>query len=356
MREYMNQWAVSWLSQMEPIIKTIVYTYFANTRNCLSRADVQAVLESSQAIRKLKNEATEHLVVLANISKVVFFQLIKHYVIQQNANLATLSLGELGLSQVPNNFDRLAESIKMACEEIQEDIQDNKSNASSSENLVTLVQGALQEKLKALVNSVFVDPTIKLTSAFLESCRNRPQLATMSAFKNEDTALKRAIFDFNVSTHNKKSTEFLLDQLRKTVIDMLTSNPDDKELLRFAIKFGFPLPLAAAKPIADAAHSIFAQNKYGTGFWVLIFAKDADVAKDKPILKFATKNTAKMEVQLRCDNNQFFLCRADFIKYSGDDNINGRFFYESLMEKMRHLRGCFPKHEISFRELIIQNI
>ena len=356
MRQYILQSAESWLSQVKPVITTIVHTYFAKMSNSLDRADVQAVLESGQAIQKIKTEATEHLVVLANITKVVFFQVIKHYTVERSVNLATLSLSELGLSQTKHNFAQLSESIKMICEEIHESIDHNNLNASTTMDLATNIEYILQQKLRTLVDSVFVDPTIKLTSAFLESCRNRPQLATMFAFSKEDIALKKAFSDFNVSTQNQKNAEFLLHQLHKAVNNMLTYNPDNRELLRFAIKFGFPLPLAAAKPIASAVHSIFTDNQYGTGFWLSVFAEDADFEKDAPILKFATKITGKLKVNLRCINDQLFLCRADFIKYCDSDDINGCYFYESLMATMKHLRKCFPKHEVSFRELLIKNI
>ncbi|CAF3989486.1 unnamed protein product [Adineta steineri] len=356
MRDYMLQSALSWMSQAKSIISTIAEKHFANIHNSLSYTDIQAVVEGGRAISKLKTEATEHLVVLANITKVVFFQVIKHYAVQRNTNLTTLSLSELGLSQTKHNFDQLAESIKMICEEIQETVENNNPNVYSSNDLIINVQNILQEKLKTLVDSVFIDPTIKLTSAFLESCRNHPQLATMSAFSKEDTALKKAISDFNASTQNKKNAEFLLHQLHKVVIDMLTSHPNDKELLKFAIKFGFPLPLAAMKPIASTVHSIFSKNNYSTGFWLLAYAEDADFEKNQPILKYATADTAKMQIKLRCVNDQLFICRTDFMKYSGSDDINGCFFYESLMEKMKHLKKCFPNHELSFRELLIQYI
>lgn len=101
------------------------------------------------------------------------------------------------------------------------------------------------------------------------------------------------------------------------------------------------------KLIANIVHSIFTENKYSTGFWVLIYSETADFAKDKLILKFSTNQTAKMEVKLRCINNQFFLCHT---------NINAHAFYENLMNKMRHLRKCFPDHQNSFREELIKRL
>ena len=90
--------------------------------------------------------------------------------------------------------------MTITCEEIQEIIDSENLNSSLSDDLASIVENILQQQLKALVNAVFIDSTIKLISAFLESCHQHPPLATMSMFNKEDAALKKAITDFNGST------------------------------------------------------------------------------------------------------------------------------------------------------------
>lgn len=354
MRECMLQTAECWLSQATLIIETIVNDYFADSLCCYTRADIQTAIADGQLLHKLKRDVTEHLSVLANINKVVFFQLIKQYAVENNVNLATLPLSELGLSQVQHDFNQIAETIKMTCEEIQEIINSTNLNTSSSDNLTTILENIFHEEFKVLANSICIDPTIKLVSAFLASCRQQPQLATMAAFNKEDAALKKAISDLNFITNRKKNAEFLLEQLRATVNDVLRSNPNDKILLKFAIKFGFALPMDAIKSISDVVQSIFAKNGYSTGFKVLVFAEDSNYNTDKPVLEFATEKTAKLVVKLQCFDNQFFLCRADSVKNSKEMNTNESCFYENLMNVMKHLRKCFPDHQASFREELIK--
>lgn len=356
MQCYVRQLAESWLSRLEPIIKTITDTYFANNPKRYNAADVQTLIEGSQAIRRLTNEVNEQLAIMANATKIVFSQVIKYCAVEKAINLATLSLDELGLSKIKLNIDQIAESLKITCEDIRNIVQELNEDTSSSDNLAIGVQKFLKEKFKLLVNFVFIDPTIKLTSAFLESCRKHPQLATMFAFHEVDNDLKKAISEFTVSTQQKKNAEFLIDQLRQTVTDMIKSNPDNKQLLRFAVKLGCPLPVAAIKHIADAAHLILADNNYGAGFQVFVYTKDANFEAKQPFLTFVTKKGGKLCVELRCINDQFFICRADSIKYPGIDSINDCFFYESFIKKMTHRKYCFPKHELSFRELLLQKL
>ena len=355
MCECIVQTADSWLSQAKPMIHTSVHSYFANNSRCFTLTDLRTTIENEQTLRKLKSEVTEHLSVLANVNKVVFFQLIKRYAVEKNANLATLSLSELKLSQLKHNFDQISEILKMTCEEIQETINEKNLNLTSSENLTTVLETFFQEEFRSLANSIFTDPTIKLISAFLESCRQRPQLATMAEFNKEDITLKKAISDLNFVTQTKKNAEFLLDQLYTITNDMLVLNPNDKMLLKFSIKFGFPIPVLALKPIAAIVQSIFVDHGYSTGFWVLVFSEDAKLNENKPIVEFSTSATAKMKVKLRCVNNRVFLCRADCLKLCGETNINVN-FYENLMDKMKHLRKYFPDHHNSFREELIKRL
>ena len=140
------------------------------------------------------------------------------------------------------------------------------------------------------------------------------------------------------------------------MIDVLRLRPNDKVLLKFAIKFAFPFPVATIKPIANAVHSIFAKQNYATGFFIQVFSENADFNKDEPILSISTNDTAKLIINLRCINDRFFLCRADCLKNGDNDNMMGYFFYENLMAKMKHLRKCFPDHEISFRQLLIEHL
>ena len=68
MRQYMLEIGESWLSQVEPFVKSIVQKYFSEIHHCYERADVLAKIDDGQALRKLKNEVTEHLSILANIN------------------------------------------------------------------------------------------------------------------------------------------------------------------------------------------------------------------------------------------------------------------------------------------------
>jgi hypothetical protein len=178
----------------------------------------------------------------------------------------------------------------------------------------------------------------------------------MSTFQNVDTDLKKAISEFNVTTHHMKNAEFLFDQLRRTVFDVIKSNPNNKNLLRFAVKLGCPMPLAAIPHIADAAHLILIDAKYGTGFWVYVYDQNADFEKNEPIFKYSTEATGKLVVKLRCINDQVFMCRADAVRYSDIELVNDCFFYESFIDKMKHRAKYFPKHELSFREFLIEKL
>lgn len=348
--------AESWSSQLEPIIKLIINEHFSSDRQLYNIADVQTFVESCEPIRKLSNDIKEQLVVMANATKIVFFQLIKHCAVEKNINLATISFDELGLSQIKPNFNQIMESLKITCKEIKENIQGVRENVAPHNSLVNSLSPILNEKFKLLINSVFANSTIKLTIAFLESCRKRPKLATMSTFQNVDADLKKAISQFNVTTHHMKNAEFLLDQLRQTVTNAIKSNPNNKNLLRFAIKLGCPMPFAAISHIANGAHLILIDTNYGTGFWVYVYDKDADFEKNEPILKYSTNATAKLEVKLRCINDQFFICRADAARYRDIELINNCFFYESFIDKMKHRAKYFSKHELSFREFLIEKL
>lgn len=359
MREYMFETGECWLFQVKPVVQMIVQQRFNKINKHYNRIDVQSAIENGQVLRRLTNEVTEHLTVLANINKVVFFQLIKHYAVQRDANLSTLPLHELDLTKKKHNVEQIKETLMMTCEQIEETIENETFETSSSDNLTSSIEEILHEHLKSLVHRVFIDPTIKLVSTFLETCRQRPQLATMFAFNEEDKNVKKAIADFNASTQTKKNAEFLFDELRRRIIEMLRLSPQNKTLLKFAIKSRFPLPTATIEPIANIVESMFSKKGFqSTGFWVSIYSYDDQIESkgNEPIRRIKTNDKAKMDVHLRCFNDQFYLCGADCLKNVDNESMSPYFFYENLISKMKNLRKCFPDHDVSFRQFLLENL
>uniref|UniRef100_A0AC34F413 Chloroplast protein-transporting ATPase n=1 Tax=Panagrolaimus sp. ES5 TaxID=591445 RepID=A0AC34F413_9BILA len=359
--------ANKWISNITELIKKQISKEFKQHKIRCNSDDLNEILQTSLSIIRVKTEITEHLATFSNLTKVLFYQLIKEFAVKENQNMSQLSVSSLQLIG-KYDYSLILEAVIGLCNEVKENL-DNNNLSLDGDNLVN-VSEAVTVSTKKLVDSlalsIYVEPSMKLISVYLLECRKPPQLASMASFSANDVNLKKILTDFNDSNNSKKNSKALKEATFKLIQNLLEKFPNDKSIYRFAFKYGYPLPLKSAEMIAMAIHNtLCADHKpkvsYKSGVTLKIFdqIQTDNITSETPLFTFKTASTAKMNVQIGHVNHQLFLSQHDFEAYFGDkstEDSNIAFFYEGLIKALPMVKGYFPRYHESFRESLIKYI
>uniref|UniRef100_A0AC34QSP0 Chloroplast protein-transporting ATPase n=1 Tax=Panagrolaimus sp. JU765 TaxID=591449 RepID=A0AC34QSP0_9BILA len=350
-------------------IETLINEEFKDVSLECAHKDLEALFSTGEGFKNFKSETVEHLSVFASIAKVVFYQVIREYAADEEMNLTIIPVSSIQLIG-EYNCDKLYETIKDICDEIKEFAKNNPdTNVEKNLNVETLKElmtTKLGQQLDLLASSIYIKPIIQITTEYLASCRNKPQLLSMANFAKKDCELKKALTDYNMDKQSKKHSKFLKKALFEVLHQSLAGNPNNKMLYQVAFKYGYPLPMSCAKKLTVIIHQVIVhagsisekEQGFEDGFILKIYDPSQKDFQGKPLISISTAETAKVEVQITHSKGMIFLCESDYQTFVKNEEMpteesTNSFFYEAIIGKLKMTASYFPKHHESFREAMI---
>jgi hypothetical protein len=122
----------------------------------------------------------------------------------------------------------------------------------------------------------------------------------------QDKALKQALFEHTATNNSKQRVQFLLldlHSINNKLINDLTRGHLHKDLIKNAIRFGYPVPLAVAVKLADVFNNFLLKSKiYSAGVKLQIVNNESrdSILKVNKIgkIKFELRNWADLHLSI----------------------------------------------------------
>jgi hypothetical protein len=222
-------------------------------------------------------------------------------------------------------------------------------------------KAVFNELARKKIESAFVKNTISVILNYIASMRNANMGPSEAQFEfvQEDKQLKQALLDYAHSNKSKRKTQFLIGELHKLTSELIELPSSDNrmklELIKHSIKYGYPLPMSAAKPVADAFDRFLKKSKiYSAGLTLII----SDDTEQNVALSYKIGD-GKAKMHMRHFNGSVFICQADYRASIGmsdqmNEEVDNAFFYEAFIARMKMYKSNFPKQAETLRAGLLE--
>ena len=358
-----------------PLLKSLVST-LEKTIGTLSKDKytidfVTSALENSFAWKDLQSEVNSLLNFYAWQIQIWYFAKV------QTASRSNVPLRDIDFNcsqAMPSEFQFFVEDrIEQILEEFEKQTNDEGYESDSSDTINDIFTEGVQydhwkdlftavctNLMKHAIDSTFIEPTISVILSYIANSgdSNMPPSEAQLSFIQEDKNLKQALTEYKSSNQSKSRTQFLITELHSIIHKVINSSHLDqsKTILRIAVKYGYPLPLSAAKIVATAIDNFLTKFAIYTAG---VFLKITDDEK-RILVQFQTKN-GKAKMIMRHIGGVIFVCRSDYHAYAGiseqtTEEVGNAFFYEALIGFLKHLHWAFPRQAETLREGILDEL
>ena len=332
---------------------------------------VKSSLGNSSALKNLQVEINELLNFSGWLLQVEYFARI-HDAVKNNKPLKTVTLAsEIGLPYKYQFF--FEDSIDEILEEFQKRIDDEgyesdtttRSDASNDvlieaieyKNWKDIFTAVTKHVIQKSIDSTLIEPSISIILNYLSSLRdaNMPPSEAQRNFNDEDKSVKQALIEYRASNQSKQKSQFLMNELNRIIHEVLTNSDANrsKAILKIAIRYGYPLPISAAKTVVTAMDIFLTKSGiYQAGITLKIVDNTQRVIAQHKI------RDGKGKLVMQHFNGSIFLCQNDYRAYVGLSNqateqTGDAFFYEAFTGYLKHLRPKFPKQAETLRDGIL---
>ncbi|KAE9551560.1 hypothetical protein FO519_005233 [Halicephalobus sp. NKZ332] len=312
-----------------------------NMDNKVSTKLVLDVFENGRSMKFFKSEFKDQLIFSAWLFQSEFYA----YMDSENSNYTFKGLSpEILQHPIENFFDELNDFVSD---------DDNKSEAQDiTENWLNV----FHEQLKTLINDMIESTCIEPSSKVLYDLASNREILTFVKHNEDDETLKEAINNDVSESMNQSKILFLRKELVSLFSDRIISYADaNKEFLKHAIKYGYPLPLKVMKTVADIIEIVVTESfSYGAGFKLIVNSEE------NKVIDYSTKPSAVKEVHLEAYNGYIYLCQRDFQENTGlteaKDEKQLPFFYEAYVRCLKDISHKFVKKEETMRQMILEKL
>ncbi|CAF1664350.1 unnamed protein product [Rotaria magnacalcarata] len=257
-----------------------------------------------------------------------------------------------GIDQILEDFQKRIDD-----EGYESDSHDNEIliDSANYENWKDAFEAVVIKLIQNAVDSVFIEKTISVILSYIAGLRdaNMPPSEAEISFNQEDKSLKLALVEYKSSNQSKRKAQFLMTELHS----IISKNVDiciNKDIIKTAIKYGYPLPLSSATLIVTVMDRFLTESKiYSAGINLIITDHE-----NHDLVKFKTKD-GKAKLQMRHFNGSVFLCQSDYRACIGMsdqmyEEVDEAFFYEAFIGYMKNLHSKFPRQAETLREGILK--
>ena len=242
-------------------------------------AFVKCVLQNSFSLKDLENEVNNSLNLFAWQTQIAYFNLIQDAV-QNNASLKNITFPfakelltefqffiEDAIDKILEEFENLADDkgyqIDVQSVKIDE-LKDIFTEVIEYDNWKNVFEASSTKLIQKAVDFFFVEQTTSTILAYIHSLRNvnLPSSESELDFTLHDKSLKQALTEYNSANQSKQKTQFLMTELHSIIHKVIAFGDVNNNILKTAVKFGYPLPLSAAKIIAIAIDNFLTKSKF----------------------------------------------------------------------------------------------
>lgn len=331
---------------------------------------VKSSLKNSSPLKNFQVEINDLLSHFAWNVQIEYFTEIRD-ALKNNNQLETVTV-----TPKDNDLDESKFFVEDAIDEVLEELQKRIDDEGYESNINTVndihIENAVYKNwkdvlttvtkntLEKAIDSVFIEPSISVILNYISSSRNSnmPPSEAQLSFNNEDKSLKQALLEYKSTNQSKRKTQFLMNELHSIIHEALTISDvnQSKLILKTAIRYGYPLPISAAKIIATAMNTFLASSKiYQSGITLEIRDGAGQVTVQHQI------GSGKAKLNMQHFHGSIFLCQNDYHIYAGMSNQtteqgDDAFLYEAFVEHMIDSRSKFPKQAETLREGILKEL
>ncbi|KAE9548231.1 hypothetical protein FO519_008556, partial [Halicephalobus sp. NKZ332] len=247
-----------------------------------------------------------------------------------------------------NSFERiLVYYIEIFFDELKELVSDANYESDKEEVLKDWLS-SFHKLLKEYINETIETTCIGPSSKILYGLFNGAGNSIFMESNEDDAVLKKAISNDHFENKTQTKVLFLRKELITFVFDRIRYSPNNKKLLKHAIKYGYPLPLEVMKTVADAIEIAITEAQFYKSGFVLIVTSE-----EKEVINYKTKSSGKMKISLEAHGGKLYLCQKDFQENTGlpgtEEGKKLPFIFEAYIGTFKHLTPKFAKKEETMR-------
>ncbi|UJR11290.1 hypothetical protein I4U23_015471 [Adineta vaga] len=332
---------------------------------------IKSSLKSSFALKNLESEISSLLNFYAWKIQLLYFKTIQ-ISIQNNVPLKNVIFEPVqGLPKELQFF--IEDGIDQILEDFQKRIDDaghqSDENTTINDILIDCVEyknwkdickAVTMKFTQKSIDSLFIEQTISVILSYIASLRdaNTPPSEAQFSFNQEDKSLKQALAEYKSNYQSKRKAQFLMTELYSIISKTINANNvrSNINLIRIAIKYGYPLPLSCATLIATTIDQFLTKSKIYTSGVFLEITDD----KKRVHVQFKTKD-GRAKMCIRQFNGSVFFCQSDYRAFVGMvdqmyEEVDQAFFYEALTGYLKMIRPEFPRQAETLREGVLKEL